>query len=316
MSGIFQFAVRTQTELEAKMTSVERIGYYIEHIEPEGEWVNTDYTPPIDWPARGRISFRDVKLKYRVNLPLALNGISFDIKPKEKVGIVGRTGSGKSSLGNALFRLYPLSLGTVAVDEIDASLVGLHELRKSMAAIPQDPSLFAGTVRFNLDPKQSYSDAQLWAALEKAYMKDLISSMDGKLDAQINEGGRNLSVGQRQLLCMARALLRNVRILLLDEATASLDAGTDKLIQLCLKEAFKDCTLLVIAHRLDSVVNSDKILIMDQGKMIEFDSPNTLLQNSKSRFAQILSYEQQQQLQRPNHTSEIPQILQQSSSSS
>ncbi|TKR81617.1 hypothetical protein L596_015460 [Steinernema carpocapsae] len=289
MSGIFQFAVRTQTELEAKMTSVERVAYYAENVEQEKDLDSSSQSVPSDWPQNGAVEFKDVKLRYRLNLPLALDNVSFEVKPKEKIGIVGRTGSGKSSLCNALYRLYPLSWGHIKIDHVDTSTVALHRLRKAMAVIPQDPSLFAGTVRFNLDPAGLFSDERLWSALERTYLKDTVAGLDGKLDYVIGEGGRNLSVGERQLMCMTRALLTEVKIVVLDEATASLDVATDRLIQKCLKEAFENCTVLLIAHRLENVMGMDKIIFMNHGKMIEFDSTKNLMAKKESSFRQLVT---------------------------
>uniref|UniRef100_A0A1I7Y2B1 Multidrug resistance-associated protein lethal(2)03659 n=1 Tax=Steinernema glaseri TaxID=37863 RepID=A0A1I7Y2B1_9BILA len=283
MSGIFQFAVRTQTELEAKMTSVERVTYYADNVEQEKDLTTATKSVGNEWPQNGSIEFSEVKLRYRLHLPFALDNVSFEVKPKEKIGIVGRTGSGKSSLCNALYRLYPLSWGHIKIDGVDTTTISLHRLRKAMAVIPQDPSLFAGTVRFNLDPAGAFSDERLWAALEKTYLKETVTGLEGKLDYVIGERGRNLSVGERQLMCMARALLTEVKIVVLDEATASLDIVTDRLIQKCLKEVFSDCTVLLIAHRLEN------ILFMDHGKMIEYDRTKTLLESQKSRFRQLMS---------------------------
>ncbi|VDK20820.1 unnamed protein product [Anisakis simplex] len=177
MSGIFQFAVRTQTELEAKMTSVERVAHYCNHVESEDNWETKKDDPPVpsDWPSSGGIEFKNVKLRYRPSLPLALDDVTFSIPPKEKVGIVGRTGSGKSSLCNVLYRMYPLTWGDIHIDGVNITHIGLHRLRRAMAVIPQDPTLFAGTIRFNLDPCNEFTDDQLWNALEQTFLKDMVS---------------------------------------------------------------------------------------------------------------------------------------------
>ncbi|GMT32386.1 hypothetical protein PFISCL1PPCAC_23683, partial [Pristionchus fissidentatus] len=286
MSGIFQFAVRTQTELEAKMTSVERVVYYADNIVNEGSWDTREGTQIApDWPPRGQIDFLNVNLRYQPTLPLALSDVSFTVNAGEKVAIIGRTGSGKSSLGNALFRLYPLANGKIAIDGVDISTVGLHRLRRSLAVIPQDPVLFAGTIRYNLDPMGQYADHQLWTALEKAHLNSMVSSMSKKLDAEVTAGGENLSVGERQLLCMARALLIKAKVVLLDEATASLDGATDRLIWQCITTQFESATVLVVAHRLNHVHHMNRIIMMDAGKVVEFDEPNIVLSNASSPSA-------------------------------
>ncbi|VDM49462.1 unnamed protein product [Toxocara canis] len=211
-------------------------------------------------------------MRYRPSLPLALDGITFSVTPKEKVGIVGRTGSGKSSLCNVLYRMYPLTWGTIHIDGVNIAHMGLHRLRRSMAVIPQDPTLFAGTIRFNLDPSREFTDDQLWSALEKTFLKDMVSSLENKLDSNVTEGGRNLSVGERQLMCMARAILRQVRIVVLDEATGSLDVSMDRLVQKCLSEALSDCTVLMIAHRFENVLAMNKLLYMSQAKVAPLTS--------------------------------------------
>ncbi|VDL72154.1 unnamed protein product [Nippostrongylus brasiliensis] len=273
MSGIFQFAVRTQTELEAKMTSVERVAYYSEVI--------------------GKQEKASI-LRYRPKYPLALNDVTFEIKPREKIGVIGRTGSGKSSLGNVLYRLYPLTWGRIFIDGVDISTIGLHRLRKAMSVIPQDPVLFAGTIRSNLDPNNVFTDSELWAALERTYLKSTIVNLDKKLEAEVNSGGENFSVGERQLLCLARALLTKAKIVLLDEATASLDISKDKLIQKAsffqaIKEVFVDATVILIAHRLDNVYGLDRVLMMDGGRVVEFDRPEVLLDKTVSELRALAS---------------------------
>ncbi|EYC42852.1 hypothetical protein Y032_0515g2785 [Ancylostoma ceylanicum] len=285
MSGIFQFAVRTQTELEAKMTSVERVAYYSENIQPEGDWeTRKGVDVPKEWPQNGQIDFQSVKLRYRPKFPLALNDVTFEIKPKEKIGVIGRTGSGKSSLGNVLYRLYPLTWGRIFIDGVDIATVGLHRLRRAMSFIPQDPVLFAGTIRSNLDPNNLFTDSELWSALEKTYLKTLISNLDKKLESEVTAGGENFSVGERQLMCLARALLMKSKIVLLDEATASLDMSTDKLIQKVIREVFQDATVILIAHRLENVYGLDRVLMMDGGKVVEFDRPEVLLNKTASEL--------------------------------
>uniref|UniRef100_A0A914BZC5 Uncharacterized protein n=1 Tax=Acrobeloides nanus TaxID=290746 RepID=A0A914BZC5_9BILA len=266
MSGIFQFAVRSQTELEAKLTAVERISHYYKEIEEEKEYESAIELPK-SWPSQGNIVFDDVSLKYSSNSRLALNNVSFKIEDGEKVGVVGRTGSGKSSLCNSLYRMYPLNGGKILINDRDISQVGLRRLRRSMAIIPQDPVLFAETLRFNIDPEQESADNQIWECLEKTGLKNTVSMLADQLDFKVEEGGSNLSSGQRQLICIARALLRDVKIVLIDEATANLDINLDSQVQKCIRETFVDKTILLITHRLNNVADMDTILRVDDGNI-------------------------------------------------
>ncbi|KAM4591513.1 ATP-binding cassette sub-family C member 2 [Odontesthes bonariensis] len=268
--------VRTTSELETNVVAVERVSEYSE-LENEAKWI-TETRPPKNWPEAGRLQFIDYKVRYRPGLDLVLHGITCDIASTEKVGIVGRTGAGKSSLTNCLFRIIEAAEGRILIDDIDISTIGLHDLRSRLTIIPQDPVLFSGSLRMNLDPFDTFSDEELWGALELSHLKDYVTGLQEGLQHEVTEGGENLSVGQRQLLCLARALLRKSRILILDEATAAVDLETDNLIQKTIRTEFSHCTVLTIAHRLHSIMDSSRVMVLDAGKIVEFDSPSNLLE--------------------------------------
>uniref|UniRef100_A0A7N8Y8Y1 ATP-binding cassette sub-family C member 5 n=1 Tax=Mastacembelus armatus TaxID=205130 RepID=A0A7N8Y8Y1_9TELE len=289
LTGLFQFTVRLASETEARFTSVERIHHYIQSLSQEAAARLKDRTPPADWPHQGELVFKEVEMRYQENLPLVLSRISCTIRPKEKVGIVGRTGSGKSSLGVVLFRLVERCGGSILIDGVDISDIGLADLRSKLSIIPQDPVLFSGTVRSNLDPFKQYSEEQIWDALERSHMKECVSQLPLKLESDVVENGENFSVGERQLLCVARALLRQCKVLILDEATAAMDPEMDALIQETIRTSFQDCTTLTIAHRLHTVLASDRIMVLNQGKVVEFDEPSKLLANENSRLCSMLA---------------------------
>ncbi|KDR22129.1 probable multidrug resistance-associated protein lethal(2)03659 [Zootermopsis nevadensis] len=278
LTGMLQWGMRQSTELENQMTSVERVLEFTD-VEQEPPLTSPpDKQPPESWPSEGAITFERLYLKYPNTESLVLKGLSFAIEAKEKVGIVGRTGAGKSTLITALYRLTPIE-GSIYIDGINTTAIGLHELRKKLSIIPQVPVLFSGTLRKNLDPFDEYSDAILWRALEEVELKNVINDLSAGLNSRVMEGGSNFSIGQRQLVCLARAIVRNNTILVLDEATASVDPQTDALIQLTIRKKFLNCTVLTIAHRLETVMDSDRILVIDDGTIAEFGHPHILLQN-------------------------------------
>uniref|UniRef100_A0A7N0VJV5 ABC-type xenobiotic transporter n=1 Tax=Kalanchoe fedtschenkoi TaxID=63787 RepID=A0A7N0VJV5_KALFE len=272
MSGV----LREASEAENSLNAVERVGTYID-LPSEAPSIIESNRPPIGWPALGSIEFEDVLLRYRPGLPSVLHGLSFKVYPGEKIGVVGRTGAGKSSLLYALFRLVELERGRILIDGLDLAKFGLADLRQSLSIIPQSPVLFSGTIRSNLDPFGEHSDSDLWEALDRAHMKNVLSELSYGLDEKVLEGGENFSVGQRQLLSLARALLVRTRIIVVDEATASVDLSTDALIQKTIREEFKSSTMLTIAHRLNTVIDCDRILVMDAGQVQEYDHPKQLL---------------------------------------
>ncbi|XP_029922395.1 ATP-binding cassette sub-family C member 5 isoform X2 [Myripristis murdjan] len=289
LTGLFQFTVRLASETEARFTSVERIHQYIQSLSQEAPARVKGRAPPVDWPQQGELVLQEVEMRYQENLPLVLNRVSCCIRPKEKVGIVGRTGSGKSSLGVVLFRLVERCGGSIMIDGVDISDIGLADLRSKLSIIPQEPVLFSGTIRFNLDPFSQYREEQIWDALDRTHMKECISQLPLKLDSEVVENGENFSVGERQLLCVARVLLRQCKVLILDEATAAMDSETDALVQETLRSSFQHCTTLTIAHRLHTVLGCDRILVLNQGQVVEFDEPAKLLANENSRFGSMLA---------------------------
>jgi ATP-binding cassette subfamily C (CFTR/MRP) protein 1 len=246
--------------------------------------------PPLNWPS-GQIEFKNYSTRYREGLDLVLKGLSFSIKAKEKVGIVGRTGAGKSSLTLALFRLIEPSGGTIVLDGIDVKILGLHDLRSRLTIIPQDPVLFSGTIRENLDPTGVCDDVGLWRALESSRLKEHVEKLEGGLDGVVHQGGENFSQGQRQLICLARALLRKTNILLLDEATAAIDVETDGVIQETIRREFKECTILTIAHRIKTVLDYDRILVLDGGRVVELGAPGELLKKPNSVFRGLAEHD-------------------------
>lgn len=294
-TNYLKHGVRMIALIEAQMNSVERVLYYSNNIDTEASAILPDTDPKSEeWPSNGEIEIKDASMRYRDG-PVVLKGISVRIKGGEKVGVCGRTGSGKSSLMVALFRISELEKdgGGIIVDGVNTSDIGTETLRLNLSIIPQDPIIFSNTVRYNLDPFGTAKDEELWGVLEKVQMTDVIADLPGTLLFECSEGGENFSQGQRQLLCIARALLRKPKILVMDEATASIDNSTDASIQTMIRENFKDATVLTIAHRLNTIMDSDRVLVLDDGYVAEYDSPQALLQKPDGLFRAMVEKSQE-----------------------
>ncbi|XP_048764978.2 ATP-binding cassette sub-family C member 4-like isoform X2 [Ostrea edulis] len=285
LMGMFQWAVRQSAEVESQMISVERVLEYSK-LDTEVD-LDSDSPPPPSWPQYGKIIARNAKLRYGPESPWVFQGLNFVINEKEKVGLVGRTGAGKSSLISLMFRMAEIQ-GSIIIDDLDTQKIGLHELRNKISIIPQDPVLFTGPLRKNLDPFKDSTDEQLWKALEEVQLKPAVDDLPGKLDSEVSEDGANFSVGQRQLICLARAILRRNQILMIDEATANVDPRTDSLIQKTIREKFKHCTVITIAHRLNTIMDSDKVMVLDEGQMVEYNHPYVLLQDADGYLCRMV----------------------------
>ncbi|CAD6221999.1 GSCOCT00005266001.2-RA-CDS [Cotesia congregata] len=308
MTGMIQWGMRQGAEVTNQLMSVERVLEYTllppeDNVFDEKQMLKKTKAKtskkkgilveekivnhsPESWPTEGCIKFHHVYMRYVEEDPPVLKGLNIVIKAKEKVGIVGRTGAGKSSLISALFRLAKVE-GVIEIDGIDTGSIYLEDLRRNISIIPQDPVLFSGTLRKNLDPFNEFKDEALWSALEEVELKDSFAMVNG-LDSRVFDRGTNFSAGQRQLVCLARAILRNNKVLMLDEATANVDPHTDGLIQRTIRTKFSECTVLTVAHRLNTIMDSDKVLVMDKGRMVEFDHPCILLKNDHGHFTSLV----------------------------
>uniref|UniRef100_A0A7M4FWZ5 ABC-type glutathione-S-conjugate transporter n=1 Tax=Crocodylus porosus TaxID=8502 RepID=A0A7M4FWZ5_CROPO len=276
ITGILNWMVRSWTEIENNVVSVERVKEY-STTPKEAPWTQEAKSQSQAWPTEGRIEFRNYSLQYRPNLELALKNITITIRGQEKIGIAGRTGAGKSTLAVGLLRLVEAAEGEISIDGINIAHIGLHDLRTKITIIPQDPILFSGSLRMNLDPLNTYCDADIWTALELTQLKNFVLNLPDQLNYECSEQGENLSIGQKQLLCLARALLRKTKILVLDEATASVDVEMDLHIQSMIRTQFKECTVLTIAHRVNTILDCNRILVLENGQIAEFDTPEKLM---------------------------------------
>nr|QTX16888.1 ABCC8 [Echinochloa colona] len=282
------FLTRFYSYLENYIISVERIKQYM-HLPAEPPAIIPENRAPTSWPQEGRIDLQDLKIRYRPNAPLVLKGITCTFAAGNKIGVVGRTGSGKSTLISSLFRLVDPSCGRILIDKLDICSIGLKDLRTKLSIIPQEPTLFRGTVRNNLDPLGLHSDQEIWEALDKCQLKTAISSTPDLLDTVVSDDGDNWSAGQRQLFCLGRVLLRRNKILVLDEATASIDSATDAILQKVIRQQFSSCTVITIAHRVPTVTDSDRVLVLSYGKLLEYETPAKLLEDKQSAFAKLVA---------------------------
>ncbi|XP_043689683.1 ABC transporter C family member 3-like isoform X1 [Telopea speciosissima] len=280
--------IRNLCNLENNIISVERILQYT-CIPSEPPLVIEVNRPAHDWPSLGKVDIVNLQVRYAPHLPLVLRGLTCTFPGGMKTGIVGRTGSGKSTLIQALFRIVEPAAGHIVIDGVDISKIGLHDLRSRLSIIPQDPTMFEGTVRNNLDPLEEHTDEQIWEALDRCQLGDEVRKNERKLDSAVTENGENWSMGQRQLVCLGRALLKSSKVLVLDEATASVDTATDNLIQHTLRQQFSESTVITIAHRITSVLASDMVLLLDNGLIVEYDSPVKLLENRSSSFTKLVA---------------------------
>ena len=266
------------------MTSVERVITYA-NLEQEPGY-KCDQQPQQNWPEHGRVQVKSLGLVYYDGGPDILKDVNFSVDSREKIGIVGRTGAGKSSLVSALFRM-PQPTGQVIIDDVDIGEINIQSARRAMSVITQNPILFTGSLRMNLDPFKKYADQELWGALEEASLKTMVENLSKQLSEEIRECGANFSVGERQLLCLARALLKRSKIIIMDEATANVDYKTDQLIQETIRTKFKHCTVITIAHRLNTIIDYDRVLVLENGQVVEFDEPEILLQNEGGHFSRL-----------------------------
>ncbi|KEH43664.1 ABC transporter C family member 10 [Medicago truncatula] len=281
------FSIQNQCNIANYIISVERLNQYM-HVPSEAPERIEGNRPPVNWPVVGRVEIKELQIRYRPDAPLVLRGITCTFEGGHKIGIVGRTGSGKTTLIGALFRLVEPAGGKIIVDGIDIGSIGLHDLRSRFGIIPQDPTLFNGTVRYNLDPLSQHSDQEIWEVLGKCQLQEAVQEKEGGLDSSVVEDGANWSMGQRQLFCLGRALLRRSRVLVLDEATASIDNATDLILQKTIRTEFADCTVITVAHRIPTVMDCTKVLSISDGKLVEYDEPMNLMKKEGSLFGKLV----------------------------
>ena len=282
-----------RSNLENDMVALERCLAYTKIISEKPNALPVDETLE-NWPSKGKISFKDFSVKYRPDTEIVINHITLEIEPGEKIGIVGRTGSGKSTIALCLFRLLEPTTGTISIDDVDITTIGLDKLRKNITIIPQDPTLMEGSLRFNIDPLGLYTDKEIEDVMKDIGFWYICESTDDKgdkrgLDMLITENGSNISIGEKQLICIARAILRKSKIVVMDEATASIDINTENIIQTAITKLLSQSTIITIAHRIKTIIHSDRILVLERGEIAEYNTPEKLLENKSSLFYELYS---------------------------
>jgi len=291
LQGITIGFIRMLMDIEAKMVNVNRCLSLLDIPQEnnEGEQsVEVFRRDRPNWPERGEVDFDNVVLRYRPTTEIVLNGLKFNVQPGEKVGVVGRTGAGKSTICLAMSRIVEVVEGAIRIDGVDIRSLNLDMLRQSITVIPQDPTMFTGSLRFNLDPENRISNDRIVEVLKEAQLEDLLNKNEKGLDQELTENGGNLSSGERQLICICRAILRSSKVVILDEATANIDVVTEQKIQRLIEMEFKESTMIVIAHRLNTIINSDKVMVLSFGEILEFDSPQNLMSDPASEFSELL----------------------------
>jgi ABC-type multidrug transport system fused ATPase/permease subunit len=288
MKGNLIRGLHTLTWYENSMIGYERCVEYTK-CPSEAPLKNILDDSLSNWPNKGKIEFLNFSVKYRPDTEIVLKNLSFVIQGNEKVGIVGRTGSGKSTITLCLFRILEATEGRIMIDDVDISSIGLDKLRKSLTIIPQDPALIEGSLRYNIDPLDKYSDSDIMQVMEKIGFDYIVKRSNEGLYQEIAEGGSNLSVGEKQLICITRAILRKSKIIIMDEATASIDYKTEEMIQKAITELLNDSTFITIAHRIKTIINYDRIISLDNGQIVDFDTPKNLLNKKDSLFYELYS---------------------------
>jgi ABC-type multidrug transport system fused ATPase/permease subunit len=288
MKGNLIRGLHTLTWYENSMIGYERCVEYTK-CPSEAPLKNILDDSLSNWPNKGKIEFLNFSVKYRPDTEIVLKNLSFVIQGNEKVGIVGRTGSGKSTITLCLFRILEATEGRIMIDDVDISTIGLDKLRKSLTIIPQDPALIEGSLRYNIDPLDKYSDSDIMKVMEKIGFDYIVKRSNEGLYQEIAEGGSNLSVGEKQLICITRAILRKSKIIIMDEATASIDYKTEEMIQKAITELLNDSTFITIAHRIKTIINYDRIITLDNGQIVDFDTPKNLLNRKDSLFYELYS---------------------------
>ena len=265
----------TMTKMERSLTYTNLISEKPQHLENDNK---------INWPTKGEIEFINYSTRYRPDTKIVLKNLSFKIESNKRIGIVGRTGSGKSTIALCLFRILESLKGKILIDGIDISTIGLQKLRKSLTILPQDSTIVDGTLRYNIDPVGNYSDELIEEIMKKIGFYHIIENNQSGLDQRVTENGSNLSIGEKQMICITRAILRKSKIIVMDESTASIDYQTEETILKAINEFLKNSTIITIAHRIKTIINYDKILVLDNGSIVEYDTPENLMKNKNSEF--------------------------------